>query len=69
MFDLELISYLREESSFFDSGLLIIGFSGGSIQQIPANHLLVKNVSVLGVYLGGYLKNCPSCVEEVEMID
>ena len=65
VFVLELISRVDVIIRFLHSGLLIIGFSGGSIQHIPANHLLVKNVSVLGVYLGGYLKNCPSLVEEV----
>jgi NADPH:quinone reductase len=33
----------------------VVGFAGGKVQQIPANHLLVKNISVLGLYWGGYL--------------
>lgn len=44
---------------------MVVGFSGGSIQNIPANHLLVKNVSALGIYLGGYLKNRPQVVQQV----
>lgn len=39
--------------------LLPIGFAGGEVPQIPANHLLVKNISVLGVYFGGYLQFRP----------
>ena len=39
--------------------LLPIGFAGGDVPQIPANHLLVKNLSVIGVYIGGYLKFRP----------
>ncbi|KIC46948.1 NADPH:quinone oxidoreductase [Ruegeria sp. ANG-S4] len=35
--------------------LLPIGFAGGEVPQIPANHLLVKNLSVIGFYIGGYL--------------
>jgi NADPH2:quinone reductase len=35
--------------------LLPIGFAGGDIPQIPANLVLVKNVSVLGVYWGYYM--------------
>ena len=31
-----------------------IGFAGGDIPQIPANHLLVKNISVCGLFLGYY---------------
>lgn len=34
---------------------LIIGFAGGQVQQIPANHLLVKNVTMIGLYWGAYL--------------
>ncbi|WP_083745190.1 NADPH:quinone oxidoreductase family protein [Variovorax sp. KK3] len=30
--------------------LLLVGFSGGQIPQIPANKLLLKNLSALGVY-------------------
>jgi NADPH2:quinone reductase len=33
--------------------ILIVGFAGGTVQQIPANILLVKNVTVLGYYWGG----------------
>ena len=43
----------------------MVGFSGGEIQRIPANHLLVKNVSAVGIYLGGYLKNKPAVVQGV----
>ena len=32
--------------------------------QIPANHLLVKNLSVIGLYWGGYLKFRPSVLTE-----
>lgn len=49
----------------FTISLVVVGFSGGSIQQIPANHLLVKNCSALGIYLGGYLKNRPEVVQKV----
>lgn len=34
--------------------LLTIGYAGGEIPQIPANLLLVKNISVIGLYVGGY---------------
>ncbi|KUJ76971.1 NADPH:quinone oxidoreductase [Ruegeria marisrubri] len=42
--------------------LLPIGFAGGEVPQIPANHLLVKNLTVIGVYIGGYLKFRPEVV-------
>lgn len=34
--------------------LLTIGYAGGEVPQIPANLLLVKNISVIGLYWGGY---------------
>lgn len=58
-------SFLRH---ILNKGLVVVGFSGGSIERIPANHLLVKNVSAIGVYLGGYLKNRPRVVEEVLVV-
>lgn len=39
--------------------LLTIGFASGSVPQVPANLLLVKNLSVMGLYWGGYLKFRP----------
>jgi len=36
--------------------LLVVGFAGG-VQQIPANVVLYRNQSVLGVYLGAYSKD------------
>ena len=35
--------------------ILVIGFAGGRVQQIPANILLVKDVSVLGFNFGNYI--------------
>lgn len=40
--------------------ILTIGFASGSVPQIPANLLLVKNISVLGFYWGGYLGFAPA---------
>ncbi|MCV2874494.1 NADPH:quinone oxidoreductase family protein [Defluviimonas sp. WL0050] len=42
-----------------DGRILVIGFASGKVPPIPANHLLVKNISVLGLYWGGYLKFRP----------
>ncbi len=44
--------------------LLPIGFAGGEVPQIPANHLLVKNLTVVGVYIGGYLNFRPEVVHD-----
>ena len=47
-----------------EARLLPIGFASGEVPQIPANHLLVKNISVMGLYWGGYLKFRPEIVTE-----
>jgi len=39
--------------------ILTIGFASGEVPQIPANLLLVKNISVLGLYWGGYMRFAP----------
>lgn len=39
--------------------ILVIGFASGTVPQIPANLLLVKNISVMGLYWGGYLTFAP----------
>ena len=45
-----------------EARLLPIGFASGEVPQVPANHLLVKNLSVIGVYWGGFLKFRPEVV-------
>ncbi|MEP5153169.1 NADPH:quinone oxidoreductase family protein [Planktotalea sp.] len=45
-----------------EARILAIGFASGDVPQIPANHLLVKNITVIGFYWGGYLKFKPEIV-------
>lgn len=42
--------------------VLIIGFASGSIPSVAANVVLVKNLTLHGVYWGMYLKNSPHVV-------
>lgn len=42
-----------------DGRIVVIGFASGKVPQIAANHLLVKNISVMGLYWGGYQKFRP----------
>ena len=39
--------------------ILVIGFASGTVPQIPANILLVKNISVLGFFWGQYQTLAP----------
>jgi NADPH2:quinone reductase len=38
-----------------DGRIIPMGFAGGSIPQIPANIVLVKNITVIGLYWGYYM--------------
>ncbi len=42
--------------------ILVVGFAGGTVPQIPANILMVKNVSAIGFYWGAYRKFAPERV-------
>lgn len=47
-----------------EARVLSIGFASGDIPQVPANILLVKNVTVMGFYWGGYLKFAPDALTD-----
>lgn len=44
--------------------IIVIGFASGQVPQIKANHLLVKNISILGFYWGGYLAFDPGAIRD-----
>ncbi|KAF8486301.1 NAD-P-binding protein [Russula ochroleuca] len=44
---------------------LVVGFAGGEIEKLPLNLVLLKNVSVIGIYWGSYQKNKTTRVSEV----
>ena len=46
----------------FDGRILVIGFAGGEIPTIPANHVLIKNYSIVGVHWGLFNKRTPEKV-------
>ena len=48
----------------FEGRILVIGFAGGTVPQIPANHLLVKNVDVIGVNWPAYAELHPQVMTE-----
>lgn len=47
-----------------EARILPIGFAGGDVPQIPANILLVKNLTVHGVYWGAYAGLRPSVLTD-----
>ncbi|KAG0364410.1 hypothetical protein BGZ54_007547 [Gamsiella multidivaricata] len=51
--------------------VLVVGFAAGTIEKIPANRILLKNVSVVGVHWGAYAKYDVATVAQVwkELLD
>lgn len=45
-----------------EARILVIGFASGGVPQIKANHLLVKNIQVIGFYWGGYMAFKPEVI-------
>jgi NADPH2:quinone reductase len=46
--------------------LLVIGFAAGRIPTIAVNRILLKNMSVVGVFWGGYVKTHPNYTAEAQ---
>jgi NADPH2:quinone reductase len=46
----------------WNARILVVGFAGGTVPQIPANILLVKNVAAMGFYFGSWREKQPRVV-------
>ena len=44
----------------FEGRIVVLGFTGGAIGQLPANHVLLRNYSVLGLHLAAYRRENPA---------
>lgn len=47
-----------------EARILPLGFASGEVPQIPANIILVKNITVIGYYWGGYTKFKPQVLTD-----
>ena len=47
-----------------EARILVIGFASGTVPKIAANHILVKNITVIGFYWGDYLKFAPDVLSD-----
>jgi len=47
-----------------EARIVIVGFASGDIPQVPANHLLVKNITLMGYYWGGYMRFRPKVLTD-----
>jgi NADPH2:quinone reductase len=45
-----------------EARIITIGFASGKVPQVPANIILVKNITVIGFYWGGYLSFNPDAL-------
>jgi NADPH2:quinone reductase len=45
-----------------EARIIVIGFASGKVPQVPANIILVKNITVIGFYWGGYLRFNPDAL-------
>lgn len=54
-----------------DGRLLVIGFASGTVPQVPANILLVKNLTVIGYDWGAYRRRTPEALRQsyAELLD
>jgi NADPH2:quinone reductase len=49
----------------FGGRIVVAGFAGGEIPMIPANHVLLRNYSVVGVHLAAYRREDPMLLRAV----
>lgn len=54
----DVMQWVRRTMAW-DGRLLVIGFASGTIPDVPANHILLKNYSVVGVHWGATLNREP----------
>lgn len=47
-----------------EARIIVIGFASGDVPKVPANIILVKNITVIGFYWGGYLQFNPQALTE-----
>lgn len=48
----------------FEGRIVVVGFTSGQVPQARANHVLVKNYSVLGLHWGAYTQRRPDLVDQ-----
>ena len=47
-----------------EARILLIGFASGKLPEVKPNHMLVKNIDLMGFYWGGYLTFRPEVITE-----
>ena len=47
--------------------LLVIGFAEGTIPQVAANRILLRNISIVGAAWGAFLAHHPEIIEQTQL--
>lgn len=58
------LSSAMMRTTAFEARVLPLGFASGDVPAFKANHLLVKNIDVIGFWWGDYFPKCPGAVRE-----
>lgn len=56
------LSRAASRAMAFEGRILPLGFASGGVPEYKANHLLVKNIDVLGFWWGAYFEKAPEVV-------
>ncbi|KAI9317424.1 hypothetical protein BX666DRAFT_1857222 [Dichotomocladium elegans] len=59
---------LVEESTkctAWNGRILVVGFAKGTWEKLPTNRVLLKNISIVGIHWGAYVKNEPESIPKV----
>jgi len=60
----ELFEWLRRCVAF-EGRLVVAGFAAGALPQVPANHLLLRNYSLVGLHLARYRGENPQLLQAI----
>lgn len=60
----EVFDWVRR-SAAFEGRVVVVGFTSGEFGAIPANHVLLRNYSVVGLHLARYRRENPALLREV----
>jgi NADPH2:quinone reductase len=55
----------------FEGRIVVVGFTSGRVPQVPANHVLLRSYSVVGLHLAAYRRENPALLRAIhaEVVD
>jgi NADPH2:quinone reductase len=49
----------------FEGRIVVVGFTSGAVPEVPANHVLLRNYSVVGLHLAAYRREAPELLRAI----